>query len=121
LIGRPVREAGYDFDRDCNLRAHLPGEMRDHFLGDPTRVSSDACRVQAGCSVEPAKLLNDSLSCIRFLKTGPSLNEAASLSGRCSRRPLGLRSLGLELFARDIRFDEQAGIVGAYDHALSGA
>ena len=54
--------------------------MRDHFLGDPTRVTSDACGVQAGCSVEPAKLLNDSLSYIRFLKTVPSLNDAASLA-----------------------------------------
>ena len=42
LVCGPVRKPGFDFDRHGDFGPHLPGQMRNDFVGDPPGVSANA-------------------------------------------------------------------------------
>jgi len=53
LIRGSTRKHDLDLERDRDLRAHLPGQMRDHLVSDAAGVAADARGVEFDRAVEP--------------------------------------------------------------------
>jgi hypothetical protein len=52
MLWSTVGYQSFDVDPDRDFSADEAGQMNDHLLGDPSRISADAGRIEPGSAVK---------------------------------------------------------------------